>query len=332
MRIFLKIVLFVIGAMLMLGGGFVAAVGYAHGDGNLRRPQLELPIYKREAARFARDAERALRRSPHTEFLQVKKRGVLFPLGGGGLIVAFIGLICILNAIFRLKPKEDEGIREDDTRIADDLVKGDIRPAAVQPKAAEAAEAEAEDGAKAEAEIAIDESMLDDEKQDPFEAMRDINNLVTMSQGNLDAEQCERVVKMFRPDLLPHLPLFNLESMGYLAHQILESVIFRHQRQKKNITADQFQQQDKRVHELEGETFVRRYMPPPEKINSDRMREHVGRVYDIMRQGEIQKEFLGEAEDWADVSLRNAADVLSLDAGSGAPRPAPAADGDSETS
>ena len=332
MRIFLKIVLFVIGAALMLGGGFVAAVGYAHGDGNLRRPQLELPIYKREAARFARDAERALRRSPHTEFLQVKKRGVLFPLGGGGLIVAFIGLICILNAIFRLKkPKWDyRASEEDETRIADDLVKGDIRPAAAQPTAMD--KAEAEDGAEAEAGIAIDESMLDEEKQDPFEAMRDINNLVTMSQANLDADECERVVKMFRPDLLPHLPLFNLESMGYLAHQILESVIFRHQRQKKNITADQFQQQDKRVHELEGETFVRRYMPPPEKINSDRMREHVGRVYDIMRQGEIQKEFLGEAEDWADVSLRNAADVLSRDAGSGAPRPAPAADGDSETS
>ena len=51
-------------------------------------------------------------------------------------------------------------------------------------------------------------------------------------------------------------------------------------------------------------------MPAPEKIRSAEMQECAGKMHDLVSQATIQKRFLSESEDWEDISLRNAVEIL----------------------
>jgi hypothetical protein len=144
-----------------------------------------------------------------------------------------------------------------------------------------------------------------------FEDLLDINTLVSLSQSHLGQEECQRIMQMFRPDLLEHKEILSEESLHEITKRILESVILRHRRQEKDITSDQFRIQDRRLSEIEKGTVVRRYFPRDKDISPE-AKKHVGKVYDFNMQSEIQQNYLSEADDWIDISLRNAKQVLSM--------------------
>ena len=52
-------------------------------------------------------------------------------------------------------------------------------------------------------------------------------------------------------------------------------------------------------------------MPAAEKIRSTEMQECAGKTYDLVAQATVQKRFLSESEDWEDISLRNAVEILA---------------------
>lgn len=295
MRNLLKLSLVSTGLVLLVIGGYLVAVGLAYSTSYGLTAKFEIP-------HSASVKNKALELTPQNlkRQLDYKTKGLLYSLGGGGGILALIGFIFILNGIFRFNPDKHKYSRKNRSSLISD----NVIPAAAKPPAPSQTTSTA-------APVTIDDSLLNQE-EDPFEALRDINNLVTLNQGFIEQENRERVLQMFRPDLLEFVPKFNENAVEQLAHRILESIIMRHRRQLKEITADQFNVQDKRLNEIERATFARRYMPSANKINSPRIREIVGRAYDLQGQSELQKEFLGEAEDWMDVSLRNAKDVMSV--------------------
>ncbi|MGU9950779.1 MAG: hypothetical protein ACNYPH_00385, partial [Gammaproteobacteria bacterium WSBS_2016_MAG_OTU1] len=230
------------------------------------------------------------------DHLRIYDHGLLVPMAAVGSLFALIGLILILNSLFRFKldPNESLKSKKESNHISSDFIRS-INPDASDEVAPPVATVRAGET------ISFDESMLDVE-EDPFEALRDVSNLVTMSQAYIEPRDSERIISMFRSDLLPYVHVvMDDQSMNRLAHQILESVIFRHKRQQEDITADQFQQQDKRVYESESETFLRRYMPAADKIRSAEMQECAGKTYDLVAQATVQKRFLSESEDWEDI-------------------------------
>ena len=300
MRIILRMMLIVIGLALAGGGVWAAAVGHAHSDKNYKYgSQYEVPGSKALIARVDTLLRKVPEeyRAPLRGHLKIDERGMLYPLGGSGALVAFLGLILFLNGVFRKwskKEKETRIVKEEEARIDASMIP---------------TRASAPQGAKADA-ISIDEGIIQDE-EDPDELMRDINYLVTISQGAIETELATRVVRTFHPDLEKFLPLFNEPGVERFAKQILSSVVLRHRRHSKDITADQFQSQDARITECEREAFCHRYMPARAKITNDEIRDSAGKVYDTHARAEIQKRDSGEADDWMDVSLRNAAEVLS---------------------
>ncbi|MGI9306535.1 MAG: hypothetical protein ACR2P5_04440 [Gammaproteobacteria bacterium] len=322
-----RIFLGIIGISLMTVGWLTVEAGQAYSNGaNLRQATEPVGQFGQTIAGITRDA---LRELPEMAFLNVAEKGLTYPLGGLGGLVMFIGLICLLNAIFRFRENPLEYVRkEESTTISGDMIGGLQTPVAVAPQVeiAEGAESgeggefgENADGGKESGEksadgggIAIDESALGVSEEDKTSALlRDINHLVKLSQSGVGEEMSVKVVKMFRPELSPFLGSFTPDSLEKLAHQMIDYVVLRHHRGREGITADQFQAQDIRMTECERATFARRYLPPKAKVVSDEVREAVGKVYDLQGQSVMQKKFSGEADDWADISLRNAKDILA---------------------
>ena len=291
MKKLLKSLIVGIGLVLVVTGGYFVAVGFAYSKDYARTAEFQVPYgnsVKRQAVRLI---------SPKLKKqINYRKTGLLYPLVGGGGIIALLGFIFILNGIFRLNPDKHAYKRETrSSTISDNLLQDSAKTSASASNAPA---------------TAIDDSLLDPE-DDSFVDLRNIKNLVTLNQGFINPEDCQRILKMFRSDLLEFVPKFNEDAVEQLSHRVLESIIMRERRQIKEITADQFKVQDRRLNEIERETFARRYMPLASKVTSPRMQEIVGRAYDLIGQSKLQKEFLGEAEDWVDVSLRNAKDVMS---------------------
>ena len=308
MRILIKIIFVLGGIGLMGGGSWVSAVGIAHSNGEeVLTPRFELPLKKHvfpNVFAFVRDSRDALKKI-HPEFrqhLSIPEYGMAIPLGGGGALAAFIGLILFLNGVFRFKaPVQEESSQTDPYTVSDDIISSMRQE---EPASG------GEDGEGAE-KISIDDSFLNEQEDSIADKLRDIGYLVQLAQGDLDSETALGTVQMFRPDLVKYLDMFEGKSTMQLALQIINSVILRHHRTKEDITADQFKVQDDRINECERATFARRYLPARNKITSDDMRAAVGKVYEVNEQAVIQKKFTGEAEDWADVSLRNAKEILT---------------------
>lgn len=301
MRILLKIILVLIGFGLMGGGAWGVAVGFAYNNGKDHfAARYEVPRGQ-ELVRLTRKYIRVIPKD-YREHLKVSEHGMTYPLGAGGGLILFAGLIFLLNGFFRLKGDSGPARQATAPVISDDIIRSMRQDVPAE---------EGEDGQSAET-ISIDDSALDGQEESLSEKLRDIGFLVQMSQGELDMETVPGVVQMFRPDLAKYLNLFEGRSSYQLAIQIINSVILRHHRTKEDTTADQFKAQDVRLNESENSTFARRYTPAKQKITTDEMRATVGKVYDLPDQAAMQKKFAGEVDDWTDMSLRNAKDVLAV--------------------
>lgn len=320
MRILLKIILMLIGLGLMGGGGMLAVAGFAYTDGESPLKSVrEIPL-KEEMREIVRDARGELRALPKEvqDYLKISEHNMLVPLGGGGSLLAFIGLILFLNGAFRYKAAVRQEI-EAKKNLAADVVSDEIVSNVRH-------EEPAADGGGGGEKFAIDESFLEEEEDELTKKLRSIGFLVQLAQGDIDSESATGAIKVYRPDLVEYLDLFEGKSKTYLALQIINSVILRHRRVKDDITADQFQTQDTRINECERATFARRYMPAKNKITNDKIRATVGKVYDVNEQALVQQKFSGEAEDWRDLSLRTAKEELSAKTAleeSAAPAPVP---------
>ena len=305
MRIFIKIVLVALGLGLAGAGGWTAAVGFAYSDSGGRFARYKVPA----GAELVGHTRRALRKIPaefqeYRKYLKEDEYGMAIPLGGGGILIVLIGLVFVLNGVFRFKkkPKGAAGtVRGADSGVISDKLISDIRKETVDETAKKGG---------AVKKISIDDSLLDPEEEKFSEKLRDVGYLVQIAQGDLMPDDSPEVVRMFRPDLAEYLDLFEGSSTLELALQIVRAVILRHHRTKEDTTADQFKAQDDRINECERHTFARRFMPAKHKITSD-MRAVIGKVYSVNEQAAVQQQFSGEAEDWADLSLRNAKDVLA---------------------
>lgn len=308
MGILFRLIIMLVGIGVAAGGGWVAWVGYADSV-ILEKPRAldEIP-YPQQARRLVLETREVVRGIPkeYRDHLNTQDHRMLYPLGGVGGFVCFIGLVIFLNGAFRRKqPAWAEGKvdkTDDDNRISDELISSQQQAPA--PAAA------GDDAAK----ISIDEAGLD-VTEDEAEKLRDVNYLVTIGQSDLESDTVKLIFHTFRPELERYIPLFNDEGAERFAHQILNSIILRHRRHSRDITPDQFQVQDQRITECERETVCHRYMPSPDKLktdmHSDEAKQHVGKVYDSYTRSSVQKNVSGEADDWRDVSLRNAVEVLS---------------------
>lgn len=313
MKLIWRLFFGILGLALLVAGSWAAAVGHSRSNGNYMlkaRYETPLPHAARALTRETRDMVSKLP-AQYRAHLDLENKGMLYPLGGGGALLAFVGAIMLLNGIFRAREKVDKGKVKaaDETRVMDEVIAESVHDSG---------------GAK----FSIDENLMD-VVTDEDEELRDINHLVTLRQSDMQPELIPRIVRMFRPDLEKFLPMFNSEGEEKLAYQILESVILRHHRRSKDITADQFHAQDSRIIECERKAFCHRYMPPQHKIVSAEHREFLGKVYDPYTRSAIQKKVAGEADDWMDVSLRSAAEVLA--AKTALEEPAESAAGSSQT-
>ncbi len=302
MAILIRGIIVIVGLALAAFGAWLAATGYVYKDISNAPLRANVP-HSAKVIGHARTIIRQIPKEYREELnLGIGDSDMFYPLAAVGGLIFFIGLIAALNGAFRRKqPEWAKGEVEkeaDDGRIADNLIP-------VQPK--KPAEAPAAAGNV----ISIDEGGMDIE-EDEAEKLRDVGHLVTISQALLEPATVKLVFQTFRPDMEQYFSLFNEDGAERFAHQILNSIILRHRRHSKEITADQFQTQDVRIIECERETICHRYMPPKEKMVSDAIREKAGKVYDSFTRSKIQKEVSGEADDWRDVSLRNATEVLAV--------------------
>ena len=285
----IRIIVVLLGLAIMTLGTWIAITGYAYTD--LSSPNIKVPL-GRELAIFTKKQLLNIP-SDTRESLKIKEHGLLYPLGGSGAIIIFIGFIVFTNGLFRKRKKVEFTAEESSSRVSEALFK---TPSTDEDK-------------KESTIFSIDEFFLDD--QEPIaEKLRDINYIVTISQSDIEDEVIPVVINSFRPELEPFIPIFNSGGLKALAHQILQVIILRHTRSKDSTTADQYKALDDRINECESKTFARRYMPSKEKITSDSIKLRVGKAYDLFEQSHIQKQTQGEASDWVDVSLRNATIVL----------------------
>ena len=154
----------------------------------------------------------------------------------------------------------------------------------------------------------MDTSILEDDDPD----YTDINVLVSLAHSYLEKPQRQNAVKNLRPDLLPHLKLLSEQAESAVVKQILDATIVRFKRSEKNITPDQFRLQDKNMNRLERESICMRYMPSGGVPDS--YKDRVGKVFTMNEHSRLQQEMMSEADDWQELSLRNAVLVLSAKA------------------
>ena len=157
-------------------------------------------------------------------------------------------------------------------------------------------------------EVKVDTSILEDDDPD----YTDINVLVSLAHSYLEKPQRQNAVKNLRPDLLPHLKLLSEQAESAVVKQILDATIVRFKRSEKNITPDQFRLQDKNMNRLERESICMRYMPSGSVPDS--YKDRVGKVFTMNEHSRLQQEMMSEADDWQELSLRNAVLVLSAKA------------------
>ena len=157
-------------------------------------------------------------------------------------------------------------------------------------------------------EVKVDTSILEDDEPD----YTDINVLVSLAHSYLEKPQRQNAVKNLRPDLLPHLKLLSEQAESAVVKQILDATIVRFKRSEKNITPDQFRLQDKNMNRLERESICMRYMPSGGAPDS--YKDRVGKVFTMNEHSRLQQEMMSEADDWQELSLRNAVLVLKAKA------------------
>ena len=329
---------------LGLGGAFVygglahrAAISRYHYDADAAAAFLEA-LFSPVAQMFYHLSS-GLRRA-----LLIPEHGLLVPFVVVGVLLFVLGMVLFTVAkmlgereLARHRAKQGEQMREARTQVSmDDLRVGKAhedaekkkKEAEAKAKAASApgsdlpeptGDADLDDMLKqsekqgdavvpSAEEVKVDTSILDDDEPD----YTDINVLVSLAHSYLEKPQRHNAVKNLRPDLLPHLKLLSEQAESAVVKQILDATIVRFKRSEKNITPDQFRLQDKNMNRLERESICMRYMP--NHSVSDAYKDRVGKVFTMNEHSRLQQEMMSEADDWQELSLRNAVLVLSAKA------------------
>ena len=281
--------------------------------------------------------------------LLIRDNGLLVPFAGGGALLIVLGMVLLTAAkilgereLARHRAKQGEQMREarrapsmEDLRVgkAHEDEEKKKKEAAAKAKGGAAAapsmpeptgDANLDDMLKQQSggadvsvpsgddsggdDVKIDTSILDDDEPD----YTDINVLVSLAHSYLEKPQRHNAVKNLRPDLLPHLKLLSEQAESAVVKQILDATIVRFKRSEKNITPDQFRLQDKNMNRLEREAICMRYMP--NHSVPDAYKDRVGKVFTMNEHSRLQQEMMSEADDWQELSLRNAVLVLSAKA------------------
>lgn len=294
-----------IALITFLAGAFVGYTGYEY-----RLPQgqaAEEPLipfaagYAKKTADYAH--QRLARMSPAMRgTLRYESNGLLVLLGGIGalgLIISFIVYFIAGMLAEARQRRETHRIswEEEQTPLSED--DGPQKTAASRYK------------------MEIDEDMLniDDSSQDDDDIFENIESVIALAHSALEPEMSDKVLRSLRPDLLPFSAIFTPLAWENMAKQVLNHYILSHKRSQKSISPDQFRLQDERVNETARATVSRRFMPKrPAHFASADMRTHIGQVYHVSEQAGIQQKTASNAEDWLDVSLRNATEMLKIPA------------------
>ncbi len=296
---FTKWVKQVAGILLILVGGYFGALGLANDTSKYRWEDDRLFADMPGEEEIITSFRRLVRDYPDlSETFKTKKHGALLAFGGFGGIFGGIGFILFMvgsSRARRLVYKENE----DDAKY-------------LGPVGEEFEEV----GTLVDAGILHEEASNErlseiNEPEGLIVKYRAINYLVTLAQGDMGEEHARRMVKIYRPDMVKYLKHFSDHSVSALGLQIARAVILRHRRSEVGTSDQQFRAQDDRIRQCEHEVFIRRYMPPSDHRIKDGMKKNLGKVFALYEQDRLQHEFGGELDEWSDISLRNASEVLA---------------------
>ena len=230
--------------------------------------------------------------------------GYLFLLGGPGVVIFLCGLL-----VFRNLPKTTERavIRRDES-AARDLAKA----RAAQAESAAAAAKESGSGKKSPLSFSAKKTEAESGMFAGLDETEKTNAMINLAHAAMDAEKCREVLKEFRPKLLPFAELCREEALTAIAKQTLDMEILRRRRQQADISPDQFRSFDFKITKLERDAICHRYLPRDPDAAPAEAREHFGMVYDRHSYSAVQQKLQSEADDWKEISLRNAEEVLAL--------------------
>ncbi len=316
----MRAVLIIIALLFIAGGGVFAYGGFAHRGTRFFSDSNPATVFDSVFAPVGRaflnmgyDARAAL---------QMPDNGMLIPFAIVGALLFVLGVVFLYSAK-RMGDKrvqtmrESQGIKKEKAAISIEQLRGG--------ESAKKKEEPGGGGGGGESGLEIDMSALDLEHELDF---TDINILVSLAHSALEQEQREKTLKALRPELLPYFPQMSELAAGAVVKQVLDCTIVRHKRAEKDITADQFRLQDDNMNKLERETIGMRFMPSDTASDGrmdEKHRERVGKVFTMNEYAQLHQEMLTEADDWQDISLRNAIAVLGSRPGSAAPKASTAA-------
>jgi len=157
----------------------------------------------------------------------------------------------------------------------------------------------------------IDQTLSDAEnaKGDIFS---DIGKVISLSHSTMEEHEIHIVLRRLNPALLDFAEELPHEVQATFAKQALNIYIISTKRSEKDMTPDQFRIQDQRMNELLRETIARRFIPSKTEHLSPNALPLIGKVYTLSEQAKIQQETQSQAEDWHDMSVRNATDIMRL--------------------
>ena len=135
-------------------------------------------------------------------------------------------------------------------------------------------------------------------------------HLISLSHAGLDKEKCAALLKEFRPKLIEHMDICREDALSMLTRQLLEIEIVRRRRQQENITPDQFRTFDEKITQLDRQAICYRYLPANPDSAPAEARKYFGLVYDRFNYSAIQQKLKSDADDWREVSVRTAEQVL----------------------
>ena len=280
----MKIFVSIIAAALLVVGTWLLAVGVAHQSSFLSTPLFTVPL--------AEVVVEPIKKMPLQNRIQVVGRHGLLPLlGGVGGAAALVGLLMLVLV---------------GTRAA--KMRTEEKPMILPPlreKAKDGKQMAKKDAAQMDNAAAAEEDEWDN-----------VPSLTALSESPLTAEICHKLLAKFHPELHSFINLFDDEALFDFTRHFLACLILRHRQNEKDLTAEEFRQRERRLNEAQRETVVRRYMP--KAAAGLAAKEHIGRVFSLSRQHQIQQDGGGGADDWMDISMRNAQAVLSLPVGDNA--------------
>ena len=139
-----------------------------------------------------------------------------------------------------------------------------------------------------------------------------INKVVAAAQTNPEESVLIVGITVLRPEFLPHMDKLTDSVKKRIGRQVMQYHAMRLKRAEKHISPIQFASQDRRMSEVDRETICRRFLPKNAGHVPEDARHHIGRVYTLTEQYQIQQSTQSGADDWQDVSLRTLVSVMKL--------------------